>query len=480
VAISFVGSAGANAASVTIPAHSVGDLLIIVAYNPDAPTIPSLPAGWTSLATKNSTTFGVGARVGKKIATSTSDASGTWTNADQIAAAVYHESSGGTLSTGVVGTPTISAGPGADVVFPGIASLTDADGTSWVAAIAAVVSQFTTDVETPPAGLVNRADQNGTGGDGNSLETVIHDTDGGVTSWASHTKTTTGSGTNVLYIGFSVEIVTDAATLTNKTLDATTAGSYATAGTDATLKHGYAVQPAAGAYLATGTAALLKHGYAVQASAGAISYSGAAASLLRNAVLAGGAGAFAIGGQAATLLLKRVLAAGVGAYALAGVNAVLRHGYAAQADAGAYNFTGTAATLRHAGLILVDPGAFAITGAAVGLFIKRILAAEPAAYAVSGADARLLPAHRLAPSAGAYSVAGADAALIPSTRTILQADVGAYAISGTNAAVVVSHRMAPTSGAFTITGAGATLTNGTGESTSPTDWLITARRRHNR
>ena len=48
--IAFIGSAEAAAATVTIPAHVAGDLIIIHTVCNGGLTIPSLPAGYTYAA----------------------------------------------------------------------------------------------------------------------------------------------------------------------------------------------------------------------------------------------------------------------------------------------------------------------------------------------------------------------------------------------------------------------------------------------
>ena len=78
MAISYVSSTSANAATVTVSSVQVGDLIVVLAFRSNA-TIPSLPAGWTSLAIS-------GGRLGYKIATTAGAQSiGTWTNAQYVA-----------------------------------------------------------------------------------------------------------------------------------------------------------------------------------------------------------------------------------------------------------------------------------------------------------------------------------------------------------------------------------------------------------
>ena len=73
--------------SATLPAHQSGDLIIGVAVNLEtsgAPTLPSKPTGWTDYLTRSGLSLAA-ARVSYKIATSSSETSGTWTDADAVA-----------------------------------------------------------------------------------------------------------------------------------------------------------------------------------------------------------------------------------------------------------------------------------------------------------------------------------------------------------------------------------------------------------
>ena len=82
MAISYVSSTSAVAATVTVSSVQVGDLIVVLAAL--SPTVPALPAGWTSLAT------GAGVRLGYKVATTAGSQSvGTWTNANQVAVGVW-------------------------------------------------------------------------------------------------------------------------------------------------------------------------------------------------------------------------------------------------------------------------------------------------------------------------------------------------------------------------------------------------------
>ena len=87
--ISRIGSASAEATTITIPAgHHQGDIILIAAFRDGNTTNPSVPAGWTTITvTTDGTTCSTS--VGWKIATSNSETSGTWTNATGLMCHVY-------------------------------------------------------------------------------------------------------------------------------------------------------------------------------------------------------------------------------------------------------------------------------------------------------------------------------------------------------------------------------------------------------
>ena len=107
MAISYVSGASANSSTVSVTGVQVGDLIVVAANSGMSETPPSLPAGWTSLATGS---YGAptAVRLGYKVATAggTQDA-GTWTGATSVTAGVWRGT--GNPSKGAV---DISGSPG--------------------------------------------------------------------------------------------------------------------------------------------------------------------------------------------------------------------------------------------------------------------------------------------------------------------------------------------------------------------------------
>lgn len=171
--VTHIASASAGAVTVTIPAHQVGDLLVIFAYRDGNNTSPSLPAGWTNIGTANGGTNN-SSRLAYRIATVTNTSSGTWGNATGLVVHVYR---GQNTVTPIGGDGNVG-GNNTTVIYPTL-TMTQTDGTSWVAGFAGHRS-INTALETSPTGMTNRTiNVNATN------EVVGHDTNSGVSSWAN-------------------------------------------------------------------------------------------------------------------------------------------------------------------------------------------------------------------------------------------------------------------------------------------------------
>lgn len=86
-AITFEGAAVGTTDVTTLPAHETGDLILAFAFRDVDTTTPSLPSGWTNLQTASANT--TGSRLAYKIAASSGETSGTWTNANRVVFLVY-------------------------------------------------------------------------------------------------------------------------------------------------------------------------------------------------------------------------------------------------------------------------------------------------------------------------------------------------------------------------------------------------------
>jgi hypothetical protein len=194
MAVSFVGSDIAASTSVTIPTHQVGDLIIICAHRHNSSTPATRPSGWGFVQSGGSTSNGT--IVCYKNASSTSETSGTWTNANLVGVAVYRSTSGLLLSVG--GFASTQGTASANIVYQAILAVNfRADQgvkDSWIVAFAGTRVDDT--ANTAPAGMTNRNSLVSTG------ELAIHDTNGTATSWS----TTNVAATSITYKTNTMEV----------------------------------------------------------------------------------------------------------------------------------------------------------------------------------------------------------------------------------------------------------------------------------
>lgn len=191
--VTFVGAVGGNQSS-TLPAHQADDLIIVHAFLDGAPTAFSAPAGWTVQGQGAGTSCY--SMVATKIAASSSETSTGWAGTTIQTLAIYRPATGESLSVGAV---ALQSGLAATITFPAI-SLTDPDGSSWVARMVAH-RQTSPDLSTAPTGSVTRVDYTR----GTTSRSAAYDTDGGVTTAPS--QTTSPGGTSSGWRSAAIEIV---------------------------------------------------------------------------------------------------------------------------------------------------------------------------------------------------------------------------------------------------------------------------------
>jgi hypothetical protein len=268
MAVSFIGSVSALD-QVTIPAHAVGDLILIAAYCMDGNgTAPTLPAAFTEISHATASDAWL---LAYKIATSTSDASGHWGADSLVLCSVFR----GADTNQPIGAWAANSGTAdAGVTYPGL-TLQTPGGTSWVAAFASSDSATVT-LGTAPSGMTRRE----------GFAALLHkgasfDTNGTVTSFASRTVAATGVGayrTHTIEVratpnqgnlsitfaadGVSATAARDNSGTLSKTLAADTISSSATLG-----RYGQLVKTLAGDTLSS-SGALGKYGQLAEALSG--------------------------------------------------------------------------------------------------------------------------------------------------------------------------------------------------------------------
>ena len=200
-AIKYIGSA-TGTTSATLPTHAAGDLILIFAYNEVNTTIPTLPTGYTSKSTVTSGSADDAAvRVGYKIAASSSETSGTWTNASQIVVLVYRGVDQ-TTPLGTFGSTSYTTQLDWTAVYPTL-TLGVTTGTSWIVGFGGS-NATNSAIDTAPSGMVRRDKVTG------ACEVAGFDTFGGRAAWSSQSVVL--GGTTLEWIACDVEILASSST----------------------------------------------------------------------------------------------------------------------------------------------------------------------------------------------------------------------------------------------------------------------------
>lgn len=175
MAISRIGSASAQVATITIPgSYAAGDLIIIAAARNNI-TAPTVPSGWVTLNSQATTNNSV--VCGFKIAQSSSESSGNWANASTLHCVTYRGSLGFVVpSTATAATGTSSA----TINYPALANYRTGLSDNWYFCFAAQ-NNSTNSLETAPSGMANLSVESFTG-----WKSAAHDTNATQASnWAS-------------------------------------------------------------------------------------------------------------------------------------------------------------------------------------------------------------------------------------------------------------------------------------------------------
>ncbi|MGH9643218.1 MAG: hypothetical protein ACRD3Q_12435 [Terriglobales bacterium] len=160
MAISIVGATGAKATTVTIPATSANDLILMVAYRSGVNTLATVPAAGGTVPTWNvispATGTGNSEGVGVYWATAAgSDTSGTWTSASYLSVVVLRGTASGAAA---IGGADSSLATGINTPYYTIPAITQVD-TSGASALVGFAFQVVTSAHgwsAAPAGYTQR------------------------------------------------------------------------------------------------------------------------------------------------------------------------------------------------------------------------------------------------------------------------------------------------------------------------------------
>jgi hypothetical protein len=214
---------------------------------------------------------------------------------------------------------------------------------------------------------------------------------------------------------------------TAKTVD-TDGGSYAIAGTAASVEMGRMVAADGATYAISGQAASLQRGFEVAATGGSYAIAGQAATFDRAMIVATDGGSYAIAGSDAALAKGQTVVADAGSYAISGQAATFDRTYLVAADGAAYALAGQTASLEHGYEVAATGGSYALSGASASLELGRSVAAETVAYTIAGQDVALAKGQTVDAAAGSYALDGSDVSL--DFAYLVDAEGGSYEIAG--------------------------------------------------
>jgi hypothetical protein len=187
-------------ATITIPTHQAGDLLVMIAVNIDDSSTPSAPGGegWTLETSASRTGFGAkNFRTYSKVAASGSVTTGTWSATDWLICHVYRNASG--LGAGAVDNDGAS-----NPDLPGL-TLEVSDGSSWVMNWAGQ-NGATNNEMSETSGLTRREMYEDPSGGPPDEVFASWDTNGGASSFSGKSNISSGI-TSLDWISLSVEIL---------------------------------------------------------------------------------------------------------------------------------------------------------------------------------------------------------------------------------------------------------------------------------
>jgi hypothetical protein len=197
---SVVGQASAAATSVAIPAHNVGDLIIVSARGTAA--APSVPAAGGTVPAWATIQSGLANSIGLTtvafVATATTTTTGVFTNATHICVLVLRPAASQKLQTSAARSSTGNGNNTQTIIYPAL-TMNDLDGSSFGVRIGTRVVAITA-VGTPPTGWTNQSIQPA----GASALMSVHTRAAITTNPVADTVTVTSS--NAAYRAHTIEI----------------------------------------------------------------------------------------------------------------------------------------------------------------------------------------------------------------------------------------------------------------------------------
>jgi surface protein len=148
--ITYIGAAEGTD-SATLPAHQAGDLILAFAFRSGSTTATTLPSGWTNiLASGANVTHG---RLAFKVAESSSETTGTWTDATRVVFLVYRNAEVGGIT--LASLRSTATGSSTTVSYDAASAWQDL---AWT--VAFMGHRSTDNSDGLPSGLTSRSSTN--------------------------------------------------------------------------------------------------------------------------------------------------------------------------------------------------------------------------------------------------------------------------------------------------------------------------------
>lgn len=184
----------AESDTITIPTHAKGDLIVIVAARGDSGALATIPAGWLVANARSLNSPTKSCLLAYKIATSSAETSGTWTNAQLLACGVWSDTNAHVVTgpnnnaNGAANNSVTYAPVNLNSAIIGGAAARMQQASGYVIGVA-FSKQINSGIESPPSGMALVA--NGQGASSNQIS--VHETTAAVSSYAMTTVTVAGS-----------------------------------------------------------------------------------------------------------------------------------------------------------------------------------------------------------------------------------------------------------------------------------------------
>lgn len=191
----IIGTGAAEATTVTIPTgHQLGDVIFIQGFRDGSTTAPTIPAGWTTVNSNWNTTQ-CSACFGWKVAASSAESSGTWTNATNLMAFVLR---GADIAAPIGTAFATQLGTGASVQWNALTDASLRGNGNWRILLSVGHRSTDTTLETLPTGATLLTKFDGATADMASFAVTADD------AWPTTSTSPGGTSSGWLTIAFAV------------------------------------------------------------------------------------------------------------------------------------------------------------------------------------------------------------------------------------------------------------------------------------